>query len=272
MATASTATSGAIVAEALVLNLTPPSKIATGICFLDHMVDQLTSHGMLGVSLRCGVAAAGGGEGRGVGAQGWFAPLKDYATGLADRPHDRDIVVACGAALGQALRRVVDEVAAAAVGAAEVAAGEAAAARSFAVFCSPLDEAFCEAAVTLQPGGDALAPKISLEPYGNYAGGGRGGQGRRWIGRYRTELTPLFWEALAGSLGCELSLTRVRGGNAHHQLESTFKAFARAFRAALDGIADGGAHGCAAPGAAPVAPAGPPREPRRYIRIPAVHS
>ena len=45
-------TSGAIVAEARVLNLVPPSKIGTGICFLDHMVDQFTSHGMLGVTLR----------------------------------------------------------------------------------------------------------------------------------------------------------------------------------------------------------------------------
>lgn len=34
-------TSNAIVAECQVLNLTPPSKIGTGICFLDHMVDQL---------------------------------------------------------------------------------------------------------------------------------------------------------------------------------------------------------------------------------------
>ena len=32
----------------------------------------------------------------------------------------------------------------------------------------------------------------------------------------------------------DISLKKVRGGNAHHQLESTFKAFARAFRAALD--------------------------------------
>ena len=48
------ATSNAIVAECEVLNLTPPSKISTGVCFLDHMVDQLTSHGQLGVTLRCG--------------------------------------------------------------------------------------------------------------------------------------------------------------------------------------------------------------------------
>ena len=102
-ATVSTAASGAVVAEACVLNLTPPSKIGTGICFLDHMCDQLTSHGQLGVTLRCGV-----------GSGAWFAPGRDYATGVAGRPHDRDIFVACGGALGAALRAVVDEVGAAA--------------------------------------------------------------------------------------------------------------------------------------------------------------
>ena len=50
------------------------------------------------------------------------------------------------------------------------------------------------------------------------------------MGRYRTDLTPAFWTALAVGLGCDLRLVKVRGGNAHHQLESAFKAFARAFR------------------------------------------
>ena len=54
----STAFSGAIVAEAEVLNLVPPSRVGTGICFLDHMIDQLTSHGQVGVTLRCGVVHA----------------------------------------------------------------------------------------------------------------------------------------------------------------------------------------------------------------------
>ena len=50
--------SNAITAGAQVRNLPPPpaqSKISTGICFLDHMIDQLTSHAQLGVTLRCGV-------------------------------------------------------------------------------------------------------------------------------------------------------------------------------------------------------------------------
>ena len=82
------------------------------------------------------------------------------------------------------------------------------------------------------------------------------------MGRYRTDLTPTFWSALAAGLGCDLSLVKVRGGNAHHQLESAFKAFARVFRAALDALADGGSHGCAAVGAPPVASGAPPAAPR----------
>ena len=41
-----------VVAEATIENLGKRGVIGTGICFLDHMVDQLTSHGQLGVSLR----------------------------------------------------------------------------------------------------------------------------------------------------------------------------------------------------------------------------
>ena len=64
----------------------------------------------------------------------------------------------------------------------------------------------------------------------------------------------------------DISLRKVRGGNAHHQLESTFKSFARAFRAALDRISDGGSHGCAEPSAAPLPPLASPKEPRRAER------
>ena len=100
--------SGAVLAEARVLNLTPPSKIGSGICFLDHMLDQLTSHAQLGVTMRCGVLDKDSPQPR--SEKDCFAPLKDYATGLSSRTHDEDIFVACGTALGLALKRVVDEV------------------------------------------------------------------------------------------------------------------------------------------------------------------
>lgn len=258
--------SGAILAECCVLNLTPPSKVGTGICFLDHMVDQFTSHGMLGVTLRCGIVggdAAADADGaepepQAAGADAkFFAPLKDYATGMSGRPHDRDIFAACGTAIGLALRRVVDEVAPAD----DIAAGS-----SSAVFCSPLDESFTEATIDLQPPeaqrGQCV---VALEPYGVHTGSATG---RRWIGRYRTEFTPVFWTSLATALQANVSLKKVRGGNAHHQLESAFKAFARAFRAALDRIVDpGGSHGCATALDGPLPPPLElPSEPRRAER------
>ena len=84
MAEFSRGTSGAIVAECQVLNLTPPSKIGSGICFLDHMLDQLTSHAQLGVTLRCGLVHKASAQPR--AEKDCFAPLKDYATGLSSRP------------------------------------------------------------------------------------------------------------------------------------------------------------------------------------------
>ena len=289
--------SGAVLAEARVLNLTPPSKIGSGICFLDHMLDQLTSHAQLGVTIRCGVLDKDSPQPR--AEKDCFAPLKDYATGLSTRAHDQDIFVACGTALGLALKRVVDEVASQAA-----AAPPSSAAQGSAVFCSPLDESFTEASLELRPPPEragrcetrlvrtlqlplttlthtthALTLTLTLtlnltrtltlvrtrcetrlEPYGGF--GGEKGSGRKWVGRYRTDLTPAFWRALAIGLGCDLRLVKVRGGNAHHQLESAFKAFARAFRAALDNLADGGAHGCAAAGAPPVPLGAPPAAPR----------
>jgi imidazoleglycerol-phosphate dehydratase len=275
----SIASSGVILAEAEVLNIDlctkVRSQIGTGICFLDHMIDQFTSHGMLGVTLRCGIADVQDSskldsvDDAPMKKRKTFSPLSDYATGMCGRPHDRDIFITCGTALGLALRRVVEDAVARATAAETTAIGDAASgssgsSRSWALFCSPLDEAFAEASLDLQPPQERCGRCVtSLEPYGKFAGST---SGRTWIGRYRTELTPVFWSSLATAMRCDLSLRKVRGGNAHHQLESTFKSFARAFRAALDRIADGGSHGCAEPCAGPMPPAAVAEEPRRAER------
>eukprot|EP00930_Biecheleria_cincta_P085199 TRINITY_DN74605_c0_g1_i1.p1 TRINITY_DN74605_c0_g1~~TRINITY_DN74605_c0_g1_i1.p1 ORF type:complete len:542 (-),score=111.70 TRINITY_DN74605_c0_g1_i1:48-1643(-) len=267
----SRASSGAVIAEAQVVTIEDAdgklsSKIGTGICFLDHMIDQFTSHGMVGVTLRCGLADAQDQAEPGTLGKHCFAPLCDYATGpLAGRPHDRDICMACGRALGLALRLVADEVAKA-----SSASGQGDEAGGAEVFCCPLDEAFAEVTLELSPADEQRRGKCtaSLEPYGRFAA--PGSSGRQWVGRYRTELTPVFWSSLAGALQCDVSLRKVRGSNAHHQLESTFKSFARAFRASLDRLAaGGGCHGCALPGSGPAVPAAPPApgsEPRRAER------
>ena len=195
--------SNAVLAEARVLNLTPPSKIGSGICFFDHMLDQLTSHAQLGVTLRCGVLQKDSPQPR--AEKDCFAPLKDYATGLSSRTHDEDIFVACGTALGLALKRVVNEVAREAA----AAAPPSSAAQGSAVFCSPLDESFTEASLKLRPPPERAGRcETCLEPYGSF--GGEKGSGRKWVGRYRTDLTPAFWKALAVGLGCDLRIVKVR--------------------------------------------------------------
>ena len=101
--TTSSRRSGAVRAEAGVVNLGARGRMATGICFLDHMVDQFTSHAQLGVTVRVAVNDA-------AEPPAWLSPHADYAGNfLSDRPHDRDIFAASGAAVGAALRVVVDE-------------------------------------------------------------------------------------------------------------------------------------------------------------------
>ena len=47
-------------------------------------------------------------------------------------------------------------------------------------------------------------------------------------------LSPTRRSALACGLNAHLTVTKIRGANAHHIVESSFKAFARALRAAID--------------------------------------
>ena len=202
--------------------------MATGICFLDHMIDQLTSHAQLGVTVQIALD----------GADEFLKPHQDYADNdMENRPHDLDIFKASGAALGAALRGLVSSLSTAAAAAAEKKSCSA-------TFCCPLDEAFAEAKLELSTEHNPAAPHtLRLAPYGTFSKAGR-----RWIGCYRCEYTTDFFAALAAELGAPLHLRKVRGDNAHHIVESTFKSFARVFRACVDGLVEGGAHGQVAAG------------------------
>ena len=54
------------------------------------------------------------------------------------------------------------------------------------------------------------------------------------IGRFDTQLAREFFQALAVQGGITLHLHRLEGFNAHHVVEATFKAFARALRQAVE--------------------------------------
>jgi hypothetical protein len=78
---------GTVIAEACVINLGARGVIATGLPFLDHMIDQLTSHCQLGVSVvvtKDGTACE---------------PCKD-----ASGADDVEVATAAGTALGGALK------------------------------------------------------------------------------------------------------------------------------------------------------------------------
>jgi imidazoleglycerol-phosphate dehydratase len=201
---------GVLVAEARVSNLGARGVIATGLPFLDHMIDQLTSHCQLGVSVVVSDSSDG-------------APKRQPCVD-ASGEDDEAVARAAGAALGAALRELLAPGVAAAAAAGEVAAA----------FSAPLDEAYCECAIALgdPPVGAPPSFHFDLAPFGP-----KGTPGRTLIGTYKTAVTRPFWEALAAEAPfASLSLRKRRGDNAHHIVEATFKSFARCLRAVMDEV------------------------------------
>ena len=203
---AGTAEMGTTKATAFVVNLGTRGQIATGLPFLDHMIDQLTSHAQLGVSVlvtRNGVRSE---------------PCNDQS-GTAEE--DTLVARAAGRALGEALKQTL----APGVAACRCAGGENKT-RNAAEFAAPLDEAYSTCVLDVLGVGNL---SFALAPYGP-------GTGRECIGTYRTLLTEPFFEALTEALGFSITLKKQRGDNAHHIVEATFKAFARCVRGLMDGM------------------------------------
>ena len=88
----------------------------------------------------------------------------------------------------------------------------------FGFFYAPLDEALARAVVDLS-GRPGLVYEAEL--------------GRERIGEMDAELFREFFQAFANHARCTLHLDVLRGRNAHHMIESLFKAFARALRVAV---------------------------------------
>lgn len=117
---------------------------------------------------------------------------------------DHHTVEDCGIALGQALR---------------AALGERQGIRRFGDACVPLDEALVLAAVDLSGRGELFwdVPIAAQK-----------------VGAFDTELGHEFFAGLARDAGITLHLRELSGENAHHILEASFKACARALRAAIE--------------------------------------
>lgn len=117
---------------------------------------------------------------------------------------DHHTVEDTGIVLGQALREAL---------------GDKSGIRRFGSVMVPLDEALVMAAVDISGRGE-LFWDVPIGP--------------DKVGTFDTELGHEFFAGLARDAGITLHLRLVCGENAHHILEATFKAFARALREAVE--------------------------------------
>jgi len=152
------------------------STAATGVGFLDHMLDLLAHHGHLGLQ----VEATG-----------------DLETGSHHTVEDVGIV------LGQA----IDE-----------ALGDRAGIRRYGSALIPMDEALAECAID-----------ISGRPFCSF----EADLPSTRIANFETELAEEFFRAVANSAWMTVHVEVRSGTNAHHMIEASFKAFARALRIAV---------------------------------------
>ena len=169
-ATATATCDGDLAVVASVVNLGARGVIATGLPFLDHMIDQLTSHAQLGVS----VIVTEGATAR--------EPCVD-----ASGSDDERVASAAGEALGSALRAFL------APGIARTRDGTVAPDAASAVFAAPLDEAYSWCDLNASPETPGRLD-FELTPYGPASS--PGGIGRTRIGTYQTKLTEPFFAAL----------------------------------------------------------------------------
>jgi imidazoleglycerol-phosphate dehydratase len=151
-------------------------RTATGIGFLDHMLDLLGRHGRLGLRV----------EARG-----------DLETGAHHTVED------VGIALGQAL---------------DAALGDRSGITRYGYMAVPMDEALGMCAIDIS-GRPLCLFEADLPPVA--------------IAGFDTELTEEFFRAVATNAKLTLHLGTRYGSNAHHMIESCFKAFARALRLAV---------------------------------------
>lgn len=162
---------------ALDLDGSGKSNFATGVPFLEHMMDQIARHGQIDLDVTC-----------------------NGDTHIDDHHSVEDI----GITLGQAIAKAV---------------GEKRGIRRYGHAYVPLDEALSRVVIDFS-GRPGLTMHVPFT--------------QKRIANFDTEL---FWEFFQGFVNhaqVTLHIDCLRGANAHHQIETVFKAFGRALRMALE--------------------------------------
>jgi imidazoleglycerol-phosphate dehydratase len=162
----------------IVLNLdgTGKAELASGVPFLDHMLDQIARHGMI--------------------------DLKVIAKGDT-HIDDHHTVEDVGITLGQAIAKAV---------------GDKAGITRYGHSYVPLDETLSRVVIDFsgRPGLEFHVPFT-----------------RARVGDFDVDLSIEFFRGFVNHAGVTLHIDNLRGINAHHQIETVFKAFGRALRMAL---------------------------------------
>jgi imidazoleglycerol-phosphate dehydratase len=153
------------------------AHIASGVPFLDHMLEQVTRHGVFDLELK---------------AKGDLH---------IDAHHTVEDV---GITLGQAFAQAV---------------GDKKGVRRYGHAYVPLDEALSRVVVDLS-GRPGLHMEVKFA--------------RARIGEFDVDLVHEFFQGFVNHAQLTLHIDNLKGGNAHHQAETAFKAFGRALRMAVE--------------------------------------
>ena len=175
-ATVSRDTAETKITVTLNLDGTGQSKLATGIGFFDHMLDQIARHGLIDLDVQC------------------------KGDLHIDGHHTVEDVGIC---IGQAVRQAV---------------GDKKGLTRYGHSYVPLDEALSRVVVDFSG-----RPGLALNA--QFTAG--------MIGQLDTQLIHEFFQGFVNHAHVTLHIDNLKGINAHHQVETIFKAFGRALRMAL---------------------------------------
>lgn len=216
-----------------VIEFQKPSIISTGIGFLDHMIDQFYSHAQIGISIQVVVRNNDNDDhddDKVTAATQNHHNSTEYINRHAN-DNQSDLLAVVGTAIGTELRSLLKIKSSQSHSRSQNSSNI-----SSSIFSCPLDEALTTCIINEHSVEDKSIEgslvTYTLPPYGIYPIK----TGRTHIGALQTNAIEMFWKYLAISSGLMVQLTKIRGHNAHHIVESSFKAFARALRNFLDDV------------------------------------